>query len=70
MCVVATHLLHDGHRGLIDCAVIVSNDSDLAEPIRLLHEELRVKVGLISPTDLPGRHPSPQLVKHADFIKR
>jgi len=29
---LAAHLLHDAHRGLIDCAVIVSNDSDLAEP--------------------------------------
>jgi len=67
---LATHLLHDAHRDLLDCAVIVSNDSDLAEPIRLVHEELGVKVGLISPTYLGGRHPSRQLVRHADFIKR
>lgn len=67
---LATHLLHDAHRGLIECAVIVSNDSDLAEPIRLVHEERRIKVGLISPTYLPGRRPSRQLVKHADFTKR
>jgi uncharacterized LabA/DUF88 family protein len=67
---LATHLLHDAHRGLVDCAVIVSNDSDLAEPIRLVHEDLGVKVGLVYPTSLPGRHPSRQLARHADFIKR
>jgi len=67
---LAAHLLHDAHRGLIDCAVIVSNDSDLAEPLRLVQEDLGLKVGLISPSYLPGRHPSHQLVKHADFVKR
>ena len=67
---LATHLLHDAHRGLIDCAVIVSNDSDLTEPIRLVHEALDLKVGLISPTYLRGRHPSRQLAEHADFIKK
>ena len=54
----------------VDCAVIVSNDSDLAEPIRLVHEALGLKVGLISPTYLRGRHPSRQLARHADFIKK
>lgn len=67
---LATHLLHDAHRGLIDCAVIVSNDSDLAEPIRIVRNELRLKIGLISPTYLNDRHPSRQLAMHADFIKR
>jgi uncharacterized LabA/DUF88 family protein len=66
---LATHVLHDAHRGLIDCAVVVSNDSDLAEPIRIVHEELGIKVGLISPTYLRG-HPSRELVKHAHFVKR
>jgi hypothetical protein len=66
---LATHLLHDAHRGLMECAVIVSNDSDLAEPIRLVHEDLGVVVGLISPTYLRG-YPSRELAKHADFLKR
>ena len=67
---LASHLLHDAHRGLVECVVIVSNDSDLAEPLRLVRNELPVAVGLISPTCLPGRHPSRQLVKHAAFVKR
>ena len=67
---LATHLLHDAHRGLIDCAVVVSNDSDLAEPMRIVKEELNVKIGLVSTTYLGGRHPSRELSKHAHFIKR
>ena len=67
---LATHLLHDAHRALIDCAVVVSNDSDLAEPIRLVREDLGLKVGLIFPTYLPNRHPSRQLARYADFMKR
>jgi hypothetical protein len=29
-----------------------------------------VTMGLLSPTALSGRHPSRQLIRHADFIKR
>jgi hypothetical protein len=67
---LASHLLHDAHRALMACAVVVSNDSDLAEPIRLAREDLGLKIGLISPTYLSGRHPSRQLARYADFIKR
>lgn len=67
---LASHLLHDAHRALMDCAVVVSNDSDLAEPIRLARKDLGLMIGLISPTYLPGRHPSRQLARHADFIKK
>lgn len=67
---LATHLVHDAHSDRMECAVIVSNDSDLAEPMRLVHDELGMTVGLISPTFRQGRHPSRQLVKHADFVKR
>ena len=31
---LATHLLHDAHRGRFEAAVIVSNDSDRLEPIK------------------------------------
>jgi len=67
---LATHLIHDAHSGAIDCAVVISNDSDLAEAMRIVHEEIGLKVGLISPTALTGRHPSRQLTRHADFVKR
>jgi len=34
----------------MECAVVISNDSDLAEPMRIVHEELGTIIGLISPT--------------------
>lgn len=44
---VASHLLLDVLGGEVDAAVVVSNDSDLALPIRKARE--RVPVGLINP---------------------
>lgn len=67
---LATHLVHDAHREAMDCAVVISNDSDLTEPMRIVHEELHIIVGLISPTYRKGRHPSRQLLKHADFVRQ
>lgn len=65
---IAVHLLNDAWLNLYDCAVIVSNDSDLTESMKLVKEYHPNKVlGLI----MPGNgHPSKQLMKHADFIKR
>ena len=50
-----------------DCAVIVSNDSDLSESLRLVKEQHKKKIGLIT----PGKtHPSRELLKYSDFTKR
>lgn len=46
---VASHLLVDVLSGAVDAAVVISNDSDLALPIRIARE--RVPVGLINPQD-------------------
>ncbi|MDR2984644.1 MAG: NYN domain-containing protein [Nocardiopsaceae bacterium] len=46
---LATYLLIDAFRGDSDFAVVVSNDSDLCEPIRLAHKEYKVPVGLLCP---------------------
>jgi uncharacterized LabA/DUF88 family protein len=45
---VAVHLLHDVLLAKVDCAVIVSNDSDLKVAVDLARD--RVPVGLINPT--------------------
>src|SRR5207248_1125272 len=45
---LATHLLHDAHMGRFEVAVIVSNDSDLLEPIKIVREELGKKVGILN----------------------
>lgn len=57
---VAAHLLLDVLQGAVDAAVLISNDSDLALPIREVRE--RVPVGTVNPTrsflagDLRGAH--------------
>lgn len=65
---IAVHLLNDAWLDKYDCAVVVSNDSDLAESMRLVREHHSKKIiGLI----MPGKgHPSKELMKHANFIKR
>ena len=64
---IAVHLLNDAWLDQYDCAVIVSNDSDLAESLRLVKEQHKKKIGLIT----PGKtHPSRELLKYADFTKR
>lgn len=45
---LASHLLHDAHRRLLQVAVVVSADSDLAEPIRIVREELQIPVIILS----------------------
>ncbi|MFN0012349.1 MAG: NYN domain-containing protein [Phycisphaerales bacterium] len=63
---LASHLLHDGHRNDYAVAVVVSNDSDLVEPIRLVREDLQKVVGVLNPHALPAK----QLMKHAVFLKQ
>lgn len=46
---LATYLLLDAFRGNCDTAVVISNDSDLAEPVRVARTEAGVRVGLINP---------------------
>ncbi len=48
--------------------VLISNDSDLAEPLRLIRNVVGKKIGLIFPA-VRG-HPSKELQQHAHFIKR
>ena len=63
---LATHLLHDGVRGLYDTAVVVSNDSDLLEPIKIVRRDYGKTVGLLN----PHPRPSKQLRKNTDFVKQ
>ncbi len=63
---LATHMLFDGFRKEYDCAVVISRDSDLLEPIRVVRQELGLAVGLLS----PGKKLSLALLPHVDFVKR
>jgi uncharacterized LabA/DUF88 family protein len=62
---LATHMIHDGHLNRYESAVIISNDSDLAEPVRIVRHELNKSVGVIN----PAKHPSRELIMHATFVK-
>ena len=63
---LAAHLLWDGFRGAYDTAVLITNDSDLVEPLRIARRELGLTVGILNPHPKPSR----ALLRHASFIKQ
>jgi len=52
---LATHLLLDGFKGDYEVAAVLSNDSDLTEPIRVVRDELKLPIGVLCPHDNPSR---------------
>lgn len=46
---LASHMLIDGFRARYDVAVVISNDSDLKEPVRFVREDLNAPVGVLNP---------------------
>jgi uncharacterized LabA/DUF88 family protein len=62
---LAVHLLNDAWLDEYDCAVVVSNDSDLAESMCLVKSRGKM-LGLITPGK---RRTSRQLKSYATFIK-
>jgi hypothetical protein len=64
---LAAYLLLDAFRNDSDMAVVISNDSDLCEPIRIVQEEFGMPVGLI----IPHRRPSQALCRLGPaFVKQ
>jgi len=63
---IAAHMVNDGHNGRYQVAILLSNDSDLAEPVRIVRQELKLPVGVLNP--IPA-HPSHMLRKFASFVK-
>ncbi len=66
---LAIHLLNDAWLDKYDCAIVVSNDSDLAESMRLVKEHRKKIIGLITPGSGKHRKPTKKLMEHATFIK-
>lgn len=52
---LATYLLADAFRADAETFVVVSNDSDLMEPIRLVSQELGYRVGIVNPHQVISR---------------
>ena len=63
---LATHLLNDAHRGDYECAVVVSNDSDLVEPIKIVRNQLNLPVIVLNPH---RKRPSVELRRESTFFK-
>ena len=63
---LASHLLLDAFQGSFDVAAVLSNDSDLVEPIRIVTKVLGKPVGLLSPVS----NPTLELKNVASFIRR
>lgn len=63
---LASYLLWDGFNGMYETAVLITNDSDLETPVRLVRQELKLHVGILNP------HPthSCSLKQWATFVKR
>lgn len=66
---LALHLLNDAWHDRYDCAVIVTNDSDLAECLRFVRQERKKKIGVLTPGDQSVRSTSVQLSRYAHFTK-
>jgi len=63
---IAAHLLRDAFGRRFEVAVIVTNDSDLLEPVRIVRQELHLPVGILN----PHQHHSTDLKAQATFMKR
>ncbi len=63
---IAAHLINDGYKGRYQVAVVLSNDSDLVEPIKIVRRDLGLTVGVLNPHP---KHPSRALKKFASFVK-
>ena len=75
---LATHLVHDAHRGVFDTALVVSQDTDLCEPMRIVNQELGKTLGVIwLEASAPGKrhrrvsnfikHANPSLLRRAQI---
>jgi len=66
---LAIHLLNDAWMKRYDCAVVVSNDSDLAESMRLVKEQHQKMIGLFVPGFPKDRSISRELKRYANFVR-
>ncbi len=63
---IASHLVNDAHNGSFEVAVLITNDSDLLTPMKIVRRELHLPVGIINPYDRFAR----VLAREASFKKK
>jgi hypothetical protein len=66
---LATALLVDAFQNDAQCFVVISNDSDLTEPIRVVRHELGFSVGIINP-QAPAKRSRQLLTCKPTFFKQ
>jgi len=67
---LASHLLRDAFLDKFDIAYVVTNDTDLVEPIRIVTEEVGKQVCIVAPCRSRSARapvPSPSLAKVSSF---
>ena len=67
---LASYLLMDGAAGEYEQAVVISNDSDLATPIRMGRDRLRLPVGVVNPNVVQRSVTPKDLIDAATFVRR
>ncbi len=51
---LGVHLVRDACMGAFDLAAVLTNDTDLLEPIRVVRQELNLPVTLLTPVGRPA----------------
>ncbi len=71
---LATYLIMDGYEDEYEQAVVISNDSDLALPIKMVRDRLQYPVGVVNPNPVNTKtNPNAtagELQKSATFLRR
>lgn len=63
---LASFLLHDGWQDTYDIAFVISQDTDLCEPLRMVRDDLRKPVGVAW---LDGQQPSKRIRNVVSFVR-
>lgn len=63
---LGAHLVRDAFTNAFDVAVVLTNDSDLVEPVRIAVQEAGKRVGLL----VPVKYPNQKLMSAASFYLR
>ena len=62
---LGAHLVRDAFQKKFETAAVLTDDTDLAEPIRIVGQELGMRVILLTPTNRPGK----SLTRHVVDIR-
>lgn len=63
---LAVHMVNDAWKNLYDVGVLLSNDTDLLEAIKVVRRDCRKKICVINPSE----EPNPQLHNEADSVRQ